>query len=435
MQGTMQLNGLKISLHMTNLTGLIIHPQHSCANLLITISSVDLKKELNKVKVHMFKEFTKNGKKPIYEADLFRQFCQQAGAHTLFDSILSSVTDARHSDDRVKLNEKRVVGIIYSLVYCISQRCNVMQVDQALYLQTSHVNQEAIMTEHQLGNTCSKRYMNNIRKSLSQNHQNSLEKFFTDAIQNEWLVVLIIDDYTTVHTIRRPTETKLSQANSMWTIVAKAFKEIAAVPRPNDIRLLHDPEGVNVDLLLSTITSPVQMSLLANSYAATLPNWITNKFFNPELQLERLRDHQYSESNSVRDMRKMDDVYLINFIELVLKGKDPCEVAYDAAMSTHLKAYAKKFVVPQPGDWPCQFYCRQVIYQHTYTSSTKESTPKAKTVLSEMPEHDYCFKVPHHSTSNEQSKSPLSSIAPMMGPLHISLNSKEHVFLTFWPFF
>ena len=117
----------------------------------------------------MFKEFTKNGKKPIYEADLFRQFCQQAGAHTLFDSILSSVTDARHSDDRVKLNEKRVVGIIYSLVYCISQQCNVMQVDQALYLQTSHVNQEAIMTEHQLGNTCSKRHMNNIRKSLSQN--------------------------------------------------------------------------------------------------------------------------------------------------------------------------------------------------------------------------------------------------------------------------
>ncbi len=31
--------------------------------------------------------------------------------------------------------------------------------------------------------------------------------------------------------------------------------------------------------------------------------------------------------------------------------------------------------------------------------------------------------------------SPLSSVVPMIGPLHISLNSKEHVLLCFWPFF
>lgn len=53
--------------------------------------------------------------------------------------------------------------------------------------------------------------------------------------------------------------------------------------------------------------------------------------------------------------------------------------------------------------------------------------------------HEYCFNIPtiaeHQSTSLLQPKSQLSSFVPMMGPLHISLNSKEHVFLTFWPFF
>ena len=67
----------------------------------------------------MYKEFVKNGKNPIYEADQFRRFCQAAGAQSLFDDILSSVTNPRHSENRLKLNEKRVVGIIYNLVYCL----------------------------------------------------------------------------------------------------------------------------------------------------------------------------------------------------------------------------------------------------------------------------------------------------------------------------
>ena len=327
-----------------------------------------------------------------------------------------------------------------------------MQVDQALYLQTSHAKQEAILTEHQLGNTCSRRLMNNIRKSLSSNHRDDLQQFFADAIKNEWLLVLVIDDYTTIHTIRRPTQTKFSQANNMCTIIVKAFKEIPAIRRPNDITLLHDPNGMNIEALLATITSPVQMSMLGNSYAATLPNWITDDFFNPESQLDRLRDHQYCEGHLVRDMRKMDNVHLVNFVELTLKGKNAFETAYDIAMATDLKSYAKKFVVIQPGDWPCQFYCRQVVYQQTYnvqkkktfkTAAKKANPLSAKPIPSiNIPDHEYCFNIPHSTTVAEQQttsllqpNSPFSYFAPMMGPLYISLNSKEHVFLTFWPFF
>ena len=74
-----------------------------------------LKEQLYKVKMHMYKEFTKNKIKPIYNTNEFKKFCKEAGAPSLFDGILSAVTSSRHSEDRVQLNEKRVVAIIYTL--------------------------------------------------------------------------------------------------------------------------------------------------------------------------------------------------------------------------------------------------------------------------------------------------------------------------------
>ena len=73
-----------------------------------------------------------------------------------------------------------------------------------------------------------------------------LQRFFTEAISKEWLLVLIIDDYTIVHTVRRPTKSRFSQANAMCKIIVKAFKELPAVRRPATIADLHDPNGINI---------------------------------------------------------------------------------------------------------------------------------------------------------------------------------------------
>ena len=42
--------------------------------------------------------------------------------------------------------------------------------------------------------------------------------------------MLIIDDFTAIHTKRRPQEEKLSEAKTMCTIVVEAFKDIPAIP-------------------------------------------------------------------------------------------------------------------------------------------------------------------------------------------------------------
>ena len=94
------------------------------------------------------------------------------------------------------------------------------------------------------------------------------------------------------------------------------------------------------------------------SYASIMPDWLTQAFFNPELQRQRLNVHQFRENDNVITMGIMDDLHLADFVELQLKSKHDFDAAYDVALSAGLGDYVRRFVVIQPGDWPCQFYCR-----------------------------------------------------------------------------
>ena len=70
----------------------------------------------------------------IYEPHKFLEFCISAGANKLFDTILSAVTTPRQLKDCIDINQKRVVSVIENLCYCLSQTCNPLQIDHALYL-------------------------------------------------------------------------------------------------------------------------------------------------------------------------------------------------------------------------------------------------------------------------------------------------------------
>ena len=59
-----------------------------------------------------------------------------------------------------------------------------------------------------------------------------------------------------------------------------------------------------------------------------------------------------------------------------------------------LAHYLERFVVPLVGDWPCQFYIRQVVYNES-----------------------------------------IHNLIPFIGPLHVSLNARENILLKFYPFF
>ena len=59
----------------------------------------------------------------------------------------------------------------------------------------------------------------------------------------------------------------------------------------------------------------------------------------------------------------MNIAHLVNFFQLTVKSKNDFDAAFDLVLSTRLSEYLKLLLIPQPADWPAQFYSRQVIYE------------------------------------------------------------------------
>ena len=72
-------------------------------------------------------------KSPIYDVTEFFNFCSLAGAANVFNFILSCMTSSRHSEERILLNQKRTVVILYQLCFGYSQKCNFFQADNRVY--------------------------------------------------------------------------------------------------------------------------------------------------------------------------------------------------------------------------------------------------------------------------------------------------------------
>lgn len=382
----------------------------------------------------MYRKFIVGKEQPIYDPHEFRKFCFSSGAPTLFNTMLAAVSSSRHAQKRIDLNEKRIVTLIYNMCYCLSQQCNTLQLDHALYLHSSHISQEGIDTENQMGNTCCRRTMDSNLNSLATQSLQQLNSFLLDAIRNEWLLVLITDDYTNIHTHRRPKGSRRTTANNMCTIVVKAFKNVNAMRLPSSITSLHDQQGVDWDSCKDVICSESQMFLMANTYASTMPDWIVTQFFQPESERNRLSVHEYCESTSVRTMRRMDNLHLVDFVELQLKSKDNFKQAFDIILKTNIKSYMQKYILLQPGDWPSQFYSRQIVYEHVTNYIRQQQNMATGNDNSNNDQRPLLFHQPLPLTTTSPVP-PMASVVPIIGPLHVSINSKEHVLLSFNPFF
>ena len=152
----------------------------------------------------MYKDFTVSGQPPIYDPDQFQLCCMRAGANTIFDNILSAMTDLRHSRERAAANRGRAVAIIYKLSYGLSQVCNWFQTDHSIFLKQANVNNEGLEIEQVMRGSCSKSKVNSIITVMSKNASEKINEIVNKAIFNEWQLIQVIDDYTTIHSIRRP---------------------------------------------------------------------------------------------------------------------------------------------------------------------------------------------------------------------------------------
>ena len=111
------------------------------------------------------------------------------------------------------------------------------------------------------------------------------------------------------------------------------------------------------------------MPKLSRSYADNMAYWVVGKYFDPEVQRHRVLLHDYQQSE-IQEMRCMDNIKLIDSINLPLKTCESLVTAFRHVLSNGLEGYLKNFVAPFVGDWPTQFFKRQLIYSNSASLPT-----------------------------------------------------------------
>ena len=374
----------------------------------------------------------------IYNPMDFRHFCMENGAETIFDNILNAMSDNRQSEKKRRSNEYRTVDIIYKMCYGKSQKCNYMQKEHGLYLKFNHLTQEGIDTEFKLGNSVCRKTVSNEVTRMALLNKIEVDKAVTTAIQNRWLLTLIIDDYTCIHSIHRPTSEQTSSAACMCTIVCRIFSDVPAIPL-STVEQLHHPNGVGIVDLVEEMTTLSSMHSYGQMYANAMPEWLRNTFFDPEYERHRLDVHRYQSSNNVRKLRCLDNLHLVEFVEQPLKSRTNFEEALGHVLESAISEYMSQYAVIVPGDWPAQFYTRQAVYSSCDLPTNGTNSEQQNKNHQQFPSlHEYGRSLNHGSATiadNSAFTKPLQSAVPMIGPLHISLNAREDVMVNYHCFF
>ena len=187
---------------------------------------------------------------------------------------------------------------------------------------------------------------------------------------------------------------KIQSVHSSMLLV-QVFPNIKAVPNnPHQPLLPVNP----VDKKLCKKLIDENIGNISQTYASNMPDWVVAKYFDPEAERQPLAIHDYQQTD-IREMQRMDNIKLVDSLNLPLKSYNDVLTAFNHMLANGLEDYLNHYAAPFPSDWPMQFFMRQVIYN---------------TNLVSLP--DVC------------------NVAPLIGPLRISLNSRECMLLNFHHF-
>ena len=332
---------------------------------------------------------------PEMDPTVFEKLCRDAGAWNLYSCINDAICSDRMSTERKHLSKLRTMVVIYIMIYSQSQRSNAFQVALSRTLQQFGIAEQGLQSLRNLGIAAHPHTVKAKAKSSSASHSSTVANFIGSAIENDQFLIFCIDDYHNIHTMHRPETKKQTNAIHMSTLLVKVFPNIKAV-RQDKVDLL-PKSPVEIPKMKSFIST--NMHKISKTYSENMPDWVVAKYFSPESERHRLAVHDYQQTE-LNEMRCMDNTKLVDSIEMPLKCCEDVLTAVNKMLSSGLQLYLDQFVTPFIGDWPMQFYIRQLVY------SKAASLPSA-----------------------------LQNVVPFIGPLHISLNTRESVLLIFHEIF
>ena len=164
---------------------------------------------------------------------------------------------------------------------------------------------------------------------------------FIFAITNKHLIVANLDDYHNIHTVQRPDSPKQSTATHMETAIIQIFPDIKEI-KFNEATKLHNPVGVNTKACIKYLTGQENMHRFMSTCASIMPAWLKDAFFDPKMTKQRLNTHQYQQSENVKKLRCMENLYLMEFKEMPLKNIKDFETGIQLFVNSNFMIIFKK---------------------------------------------------------------------------------------------
>eukprot|EP00112_Aurelia_sp_Birch-Aquarium-sp1_P019588 Seg4870.3 transcript_id=Seg4870.3/GoldUCD/mRNA.D3Y31 product="hypothetical protein" protein_id=Seg4870.3/GoldUCD/D3Y31 len=215
----------------------------------------------------MYRTFRSSSR--IYYPEVFRQFFIDSGAPNVFQSIRTLMSAERRNTKRKAELDKLTMNIIYTLCYGLSQKCNFLQKDFSAFLLSENLNRPALNTARKLGVTCASETGRVLETSSIAAYEHEVEEIIDKAIEEGHFIIVIIDDFTTIDSHRRPGSEQTSNAKCMCTIVTRVFPNIPAIKMDPNVNHL-DPDVVSPQALAKELTSNEYMSSLSSTFASAM---------------------------------------------------------------------------------------------------------------------------------------------------------------------
>ena len=217
-----------------------------------------------------------------------------------------------------------------------------------------------------------------------------------------------LDDYHNIHEKRRPDNITLSTAIHMATCVCKQVSACAPIPIVYENTSIHNPANIDASNICFRLINEYH-GIFDIAYTNRKKQWLSNQQSNIENfdQIELLTVHCYDDAIAERkEERSMKGVRLIGLQEKNLHSMNDYITALQIILDIDKDVgNLHNKIAPLVADWPGQLFIRKAI-TNLHKSNSQYSIP------------------------NE-----INSFIPILGPLHVSLNSREHVILIYYPFF
>ncbi|GBB85277.1 hypothetical protein RclHR1_11830008 [Rhizophagus clarus] len=338
----------------------------------------------------------------------FKQMIEKADPRLqgLFDKLVKAlVPDNRSAYNKVEAR-KTIVSLCYIMAGMRNKFVNDFKLEVGLYLSASGATRAAIDTINSIGFSACYTTVNNFKRKIANEHPLNIRKFLSE--HSDHLYVYNLDDYHDIYEKRRPDTVTLSTAKHMATCICKQVLGCASIPIVFNNVSIHNPVNIDASNICFRLIREYH-GIFDIAYTNRKKQWHTNGQLATDTfdQIELLTVHCYDDAIAERkEERSMKGVRLIGFQEKNLHSLNDYVTALQMILDIDKDTeYLQNHVAPLVADWPGQlFVCKAITNLHKVDSQ---------------------YSIP----------AGINSFIPILGPLHVSLNSREHVLIVYYTFF